>query len=72
MAALFGADLAPRAELARLGLWAREPGTDAAGARAGRSIDPLDLESLRRHPAPAVAPAGESADAEAAPDSAGP
>jgi len=57
MAALFGAEVAPRAELARLGLW----GTDAAGV----SIDPLDVAGLRRH-APVVAPQADDASVEAA------
>jgi hypothetical protein len=79
LAALFGADLAPRAELARLGLWAREPGrncdsdgADIAGAFAGRSVDPLDVESLRRHATPAAgtAPEPEPTDDESAPDTA--
>ena len=75
LAALFGADVAPRAELARLGLWAREPARLPRRARRRRSIDPLDLESLRRHPAPAAVAAARAptpADAELAPDAAAP
>jgi radical SAM-linked protein len=74
LAALFAADVAPRAELAdiasraelaRFGLWA----TDAAGT----SIDPLDIESLRRYPAATAVVAPEAdGDAAAAPDAAAP
>jgi radical SAM family uncharacterized protein/radical SAM-linked protein len=73
LAALFGADLAPRAELARLGLWAREPGRngDSDRALAGLSVDPLDVESLRRHSTPAVGTAPDgNVDDEIAPDTA--
>ena len=74
LAALFGADLAPRAELARLGLWAREPGrnSDSDGAFAERAVDPLDVESLRRHATPAAgtAPELEPTGDEIAPDTA--
>jgi radical SAM-linked protein len=72
LAALFGADLAPRAEIARLGLWAREPASD--GVLAGPSVDPLDVESLRRHPTPAAGAVleAEPSDDEIAPDAAAP
>ena len=53
LSALFGAEVAPRAEIARLGLWA--PG----------SVDPLDVESLRRQPAAAV-PVSAAVDPDAA------
>ncbi len=61
LSALFGADVAPRAEIARLGLWA--PG----------SVDPLDVDSLRRQPAAAapVLAADSDSDADAAVAAAG-
>src|SRR5581483_6163056 len=74
LAALFGADVGPRAELARLGLWAREPGSADAGMHPGLSVDPLDVETLRRHPTPAAgaAPDAPPSDDEIAPDAAAP
>ena len=66
LTALFDAELAPRAELARLALWGREgAATDGALADAGsgvdaRLIDPLDLSRLRHHPALAVGPTSAS------------
>jgi hypothetical protein len=78
LAALFGADVAPRAELARLGLWAREPGSAHDGVvGAPSSVDPLDIESLRRQPAPgaqldAAAEPDAGSDGEIAPDAATP
>jgi radical SAM family uncharacterized protein/radical SAM-linked protein len=53
LTALFGADVAAAADVARVGLWAIDD--------AGAAVDPLDLEAVRRRPpgAAAPAPAGE-------------